>query len=458
MSDVVHPEELVYFVESLRKFELHQVGSDKWLELHEIIIKLSQQAIFEAATYREEAVKEYLILHEKLKILIHEAFCILLWRTNILPRLLDIDPNPKATFMIYTVFFHEGSVISLLEIVLFHQNGCESLKETSLDLVDYCAQAIAELVGLVSQGYHENESNVEVDESTLTEMDRQKRDMQYKIGLRCISILNYLADNVDSLPLSAGRRMVTTHDIPWLLADLLHFRPWYRKTANGIQKFIEDKWKTVKGEELVKVVKYEAQTWFCLRQILFNAQLMSNYELNEPRMKRLGQCQGLLHDTLLDQLPPLIELKHFLCTLSVGASNQQSKKKGNLILEELPEIKQNLIKEAKRNGGYDAIAQMQSSIFLTVSEEQIHSLAQRLNTAYNTDFLAEMEDSPNTPSPAAQSDEKKCRLCKADAGKKCSKCKSVYYCCKQCQMDDWPSHKKQCIALESTLKTFETAD
>lgn len=149
MSDVVFPEELAYFVESLRPFQLHEVGTSRWLDCHEMVIKLSQQAILEAVSHREECVKEYMVLHEKLKVLIHEAYCILLWKTKVLPHLLNIDPNPEATFLIYTVLFHEGSVISLLEIALFHQNGCESLKETSVDLVDYCAQAIAQLIGLV---------------------------------------------------------------------------------------------------------------------------------------------------------------------------------------------------------------------------------------------------------------------------------------------------------------------
>ncbi|XP_055904700.1 zinc finger MYND domain-containing protein 10 homolog [Eupeodes corollae] len=451
MSDVVFPEELVYFIESIRPYQLHEVGSSKWIDSHEMIIKLSQQAILELATHREESVKEYLVMHDKLKTLIHEAYCVLLWKTKVLPHLLDIDPNPEATFLIYTVFFHEGSVISLLEIALFHENGCESLKEASVDLVDYCAQAIAQIIGLVNMGYHEKESDVDVDESVLTEMDRQKRDMIFKIGFRCISILNYLADNFEVLPCSAKRRMVTTHDIPWLLADLLIFCPWYRKTSKGIQKFIEEKWTTVIGEDLRKVVKHEAQTWFCLRQILFSPSLMELYEMNEPRQKRLGQCQGLLHDTLLDQLPPLIELKHFLCTLSMGGDTQFSKKKSNLILEELPEIKENLIKEAKLNGGYLAIAQNQSETFLTNSKEKICSLAARLNSAYNTDLLADME-AKESPLAVEKKDQTNCGVCKKVAEKKCSKCKTIYYCSRQCQLDDWPNHKKQCITLETTSK------
>jgi len=63
-----------------------------------------------------------------------------------------------------------------------------------------------------------------VDEAVLTELERQKRDFIYKIGLRCISVLNYLADNVGLFHLSAARRMLVTHDIPWLMVDVLCFR------------------------------------------------------------------------------------------------------------------------------------------------------------------------------------------------------------------------------------------
>lgn len=138
-------------------------------------------------------------------------------------------------------------------------------------------------------GYHENDTNIDVDESILTELERQKRDLIYKIGLRCISILYYLADHVDSLPISATRRIVVTHDIPLLMADILNFRPWQRRTKKGIEKYIDEKWIVVKGEELAKVVKHEAQAWFCLRQILFNNNLMESYEINEERRKQLGK-------------------------------------------------------------------------------------------------------------------------------------------------------------------------
>ena len=80
----------------------------------------------------------------------------------------------------------------------------------------------------------------------------------------------------------------------------------------------------------------EAQAWFCLRQILFNRATFDNYQINSFRQRELGKCSGLLNDALLDQLPPLADLKVFLCTLSTGGNSGIGL--NNLILEQIPEV------------------------------------------------------------------------------------------------------------------------
>ncbi|XP_037934957.1 zinc finger MYND domain-containing protein 10 homolog [Teleopsis dalmanni] len=458
MQNFVNPEELDYFVESLRPFPVREVGNAKWLEVHEMIIKLSQQATLEAIEHREEEVREFLCMAHKLNVLVHEAYCIFLWKTRVLPHLLEIDPNPQATFLIYTVLFHEAAVISLLDTTLFHSSACEVLKDSAIDLVDYCAQGVAQLIGLVSMGYHENETNLDVDEAVLTELERQKRDIIYKIGLRCISILNYLADNTVSLPLSATRRMVVTHDVPWLMTEVLHFRPWQKQTKNGVQKIIDDKWKPIPIADMSEVTKHEAHAWFCLRQLLFNKAIMQNYEFNSERCKQLSKCQGLLNDIVLDQLPPLIELKQFLCQLSVTAVSNDSK--SNLLLEEVPEICENLIKESEHDGGFLAIAQAQENIFLCNDKNKIMEMAKCLSNAYSTDLLVEYEQrieetekhgdniTLDTRNDADISENKLslfCAKCAGHATKKCGKCKNAYYCSRACQQADWPNHKGTCV-------------
>ena len=47
-----------------------------------------------------------------------------------------------------------------------------------------------------------------------------------------------------------------------------------------------------------------------------------------------------------------------------------------------------------------------------------------------------------------------CRTCNAPGELKyCQKCKSVLYCCPQCQKQDWPRHKKECSELRMQRKS-----
>uniref|UniRef100_A0A914LQE2 MYND-type domain-containing protein n=1 Tax=Meloidogyne incognita TaxID=6306 RepID=A0A914LQE2_MELIC len=39
----------------------------------------------------------------------------------------------------------------------------------------------------------------------------------------------------------------------------------------------------------------------------------------------------------------------------------------------------------------------------------------------------------------------KCENCQKEAKLKCSKCSTAYYCDRNCQIKDWPEHKKNCF-------------
>jgi zinc finger MYND domain-containing protein 10 len=99
----------------------------------------------------------------------------------------------------------------------------------------------------------------------------------------------------------------------------------------------DEKWQSVTGEDILKVNKSEAQTWFSLRQLLINKNAMENYAITEFRQREIAKCTGLLNDILLDQLPVLVELKQYLCQLQIGGSSS-GKSQCNFLLEELPEV------------------------------------------------------------------------------------------------------------------------
>lgn len=440
MDNIIQPEEYDLCVQHIRAFDVLAIGTGQWLDAHENLLKLNQQAIVEASTCREELIKELLIINDKIEILVHEAYCILVWRTKVLPRLLSIEQNRRsnANFILYTILYHEAMAVSLLEMCLYHENGCAALKDCSMDLIDYCAQAVIQLIGLVHMRHFHEEVDAKAlaNETTAEEMERQQRDLQYKIGLRCLTILSFMADKIDTLPLSVIRRMVITHDIPYLLSEILHCQPWHRN-VNGIEKYIDDKWTAVSGIDVVKVTKIEAHTWFCLRQLLYNRDAMGIYEINEFRQRELSKCQLFLGANVLDQLPPLVDLKHRLCTLALS----DGKTKTPIILEEVPQIRANIVSELEKGGGgYGEAARMHAERFFGLSQNEVVAWAQRLNNVYNFDLLEKVAETADQK-PAKRN---VCGQCGIDAIQKCSNCEQVYYCTRECQVKNWPHHKTIC--------------
>lgn len=438
-NNVIQPTEYDIYINSIKKFQVNDIGSDEWLESHKILVKFNQQAIIEASTYREELVKELFILNDKLEILVHEAYCVLVWRTKILPKIVLTEYNANSTFVFYTILYHEAVAISLMEIILYHENGCQALGDIAIDLIDYCVQSIVQLIGLT----HLKHVQETIDpkglqtENASEELERQKKDLLYKIGLRCLTILSFIADKIDTMPISIVRRMVVTHDVPCLMSEVLNCQPWIRN-IKGVEKFIDDKWISIKVIDAIKVTKTEAHVWFCLRQLLFSREAMSFYEMNEFRKREISKCQEFLSVNLLDQLPPLAELKHRLCTLANCDSNVKS---GNIILEEIPEIKNEIVANVEQIG-YSQIAKNHMNRFFRLHASELAGIAKRLSDTYDVEFYEKSdEDSKGT-----RNDDHYCAECCAPSYKKCSKCEHSYYCSRECQVKNWPTHKHICLS------------
>ena len=52
--------------------------------------------------------------------------------------------------------------------------------------------------------------------------------------MKCITILRYLCDHIDELPLGVSTRLTITHDVPVLLAQLMESRPWIKTSKNQV--------------------------------------------------------------------------------------------------------------------------------------------------------------------------------------------------------------------------------
>ena len=74
-------------------------------------------------------------------------------------------------------------------------------------------------------------------------MADQFAETEFKITMTCFSIIRFISDQMESLPVPIIHQMMENNDIPCVLVPLLESKPWLRKNAKGEDEKYEDhKW------------------------------------------------------------------------------------------------------------------------------------------------------------------------------------------------------------------------
>ncbi|XP_005865456.1 PREDICTED: zinc finger MYND domain-containing protein 10 isoform X4 [Myotis brandtii] len=391
-----------------------------------------------------------------------------MWKQKVFPVLCKLeDFKPQNTFPIYMVLHHEASIINLLETVFFHKEVCESAEDTVLDLVDYCHRKLTLLVAQSGRGEPPEEEAEDV--SPMKELQTQAELMEFEIALKALSVLRYVTDCVDSLSLSTLSRMLSTHNLPCLLVELLEHSPWSRREGGKLQQFEGGRWQTVAPSEQQKMSKLDGQVWIALYNLLLSPEARARYCLTSFAKGQLLKLQAFLTDTLIDQLPHLADLQGFLAHLAL-AEPQPPKK--DLVFEQIPEIWERLERENK--GKWKAMAKHQLQHVFSPSEQDLRLQAQRWGCrAAAWEGRRGMEGvgvllcPPTTIRPARPPDapprwaetyrldvleavapeRPRCAYCSAEASKRCSRCQNEWYCCRECQVKHWEKHRKACLPV-----------
>ncbi|XP_011362994.1 zinc finger MYND domain-containing protein 10 isoform X2 [Pteropus vampyrus] len=387
--ELLLPGETEVLVRELCSFSLREMGSGRWNQQHENLEKLNMQAILDATASQGEPIQELLVTHRK----VH----------------------------------HEASIINLLETVFFHKEVCESAEDTVLDLVDYCHR---KLTILVARSGHSGSPEEELQYSTpMKELQKQAELMEFEIALKALSVLRYITDCVDSLSLSTLSRMLSTHNLPCLLVELLEHSPWSRREGGKLQQFEGGRWQTVAPSEQQKLSKLDGQVWIALYNLLLSPEARARYCLTSFAKGQLLKLRAFLTDTLLDQLPNLADLQGFLARLALTEPHPPKK---DLVLEQIPEIWERL--ERENRGKWQAIAKHQLQHVFSPSEQDLRLQARRWAETYKIDVLEAV--APERP---------RCAHCSAEASKRCSRCQNEWYCCRECQVKHWVKHGKTCV-------------
>ncbi|XP_053454393.1 zinc finger MYND domain-containing protein 10 isoform X4 [Nycticebus coucang] len=385
--ELLLPGEADVLVRGLRSFPLREMGSEGWNQQHENLEKLNMQAILDATVSHGEPIQELLVTHGKIPTLVEELIAVEMWKQKVFPVLCRLeDFKPQNTFPIYMVVHHEASIINLLETVFFHKEVCESAEDTILDLVDYCHRKLTLLVARSGHGsLHEDKGSE--DSTPMQELQKQAEVMEFEIALKALSVLRYITDCVDSLSLSTLSRMLSTHNLPCLLVELLEHSPWSRREGGKLQQFESGRWQTVAPSEQQKLSKLDGQVWITLYNLLLSPGAQARY-----------------------------------CLTSFA--------KGQLL--KIPEIRERL--EQENRGKWQAIAKHQLQHVFSPSEQDLRLQARRWAETYRLDVLAAV--APERP---------RCAYCSAEASKRCSQCQNEWYCCRQCQVKHWEKHGKTCV-------------
>ncbi|XP_055269871.1 zinc finger MYND domain-containing protein 10 isoform X1 [Moschus berezovskii] len=399
-----------------------------WNQHHESLEKLNMQAILDATVSQDEPIQELLVTHRKIPTLVEELIAVEMWKQKVFPVLCKLeDFMPQNTFPIYMVLHHEASIINLLETVFFHKEVCESAEDTILDLVDYCHRKLTLLVAQSGRGAPPEE---EGEYSTpMKELQKEAELMEFHIALKALSVLRYITDCVDSLSLSTLNRMLSTHNLPCLLVELLEHSPWSRWEGDKLQQFESGYWQTVTPSQQQKLSKLDGQVWIALYNLLLSPEARARYCLTSFAKGQLLKLRAFLTDTLLDQLPNLADLQGFLDHLALTEAQPPKK---DLVLEQIPEIWDRL--ERENEGKWQAIAKYQLQHVFSPLEQDLRLQAQRWAETYRLDVLEAV--APEQP---------RCAYCSAEASKRCSRCQNEWYCCRECQVKHWEKHRKACV-------------
>ena len=327
---VINYSEAERYCESLKEFDITNVGSSAWLEQHKCIEKLNLQAHHSAMSNSDEFVLEAISTFQKIGTLINNLIVIETWKEFVFPKLLD-NIAGKNNIRTYFIFYHEATLINFFEVLLYHKHIVSEMGDKIIDLIDYVARKLIRL----SSGYdfrslelnqnppssstaYSSEQVKALAESLESRDPKEEllqhfKDIEFRICISCCSIARFLCEHADSMSLSAVSRISDTHDYLMLFLPLIENPPWTRRTSQGKwEKLIEHKWQVVEPINLLKITKLEGQPWLGVYHLLAKKEFRERYHLNTFRKSQLLRLRKYLNEVLTDQLPVLIDIQRYV--------------------------------------------------------------------------------------------------------------------------------------------------
>ncbi|KAK7201023.1 hypothetical protein NESM_000162000 [Novymonas esmeraldas] len=348
-GSVLSPVEAEIGIRQLRVFAVEDVGTSAWKDQREAVERLNMCTHSNAVLKTDDFVKAFLLEHDKLGDILHELLVMEVWRQRVLPGVVDaVAHNPTATYM-YCAY--ESVLVNLLECVCFYEEVVVGFGDDVLEMVDYCWRQVSRLfaeealdkvtASASAAGPAAAAASTESSAAAAAAaLEQQLREQRIQRAMGCISLLWFVIDRLDALPLSAMNSILRKNDIPVGLAEVLLLRPWLRRGADVAQKYQNGSFVAAPGNEVQRVCVPEAHAWFCLHKLLCDPECRRQYPYTQHKKASLLRLRSCLNEVVLDQLPALHDVQRALEELSFmePPTGTEEKFRSTLIIEQVPRL------------------------------------------------------------------------------------------------------------------------
>lgn len=337
---IFSPADAELAVRELKAFPMSEVGSSKWKTQRETIERLNMCSHSNTVKQVDDYVKSFLVEHNALPLVLHELLVSEVFRQRVLPSVTEIIANSPTAAYLYC--HYESVLVNLLECVCFYDEVVLGFGDDILELIDYCWRQVSWMFS--DSRIKEDTQTVTAEalkhETALEHLQEELYQHQITRGMSCLSILWFIVDRLQDLPMSAMNAVLVKNDLPAGLCEVLLLEPWIRRSGTVQKKYVNHKFVDASGDKVLQVCTPEAHTWFSLHHLLCDRDCRSRYTYTKHKKERIIQIRRFLNEVLLDQIPALQSLQRALEELSFlePPSGTEEKFRSTLIIEQVPRL------------------------------------------------------------------------------------------------------------------------
>ena len=461
----------------INEISFDTIGSGEFIQHHAYLNKLNMQEMKNILTGGEDIIMTQFIDHDKLKLLIKELYTVNTFKEKVYPTIKDKIVK-LCSIKTYFILYHEAVLVNLIENFLYSITACQAAEDYLVDVIEYAYKMISKYVAYKMKNpddtlnYGNNNSllgnnsaldddlsleekikkineQVKDKENDIKEMDEKYKEIEFGIAMSCINILRYISDHLEQLPFPVRHHMMNVKDVPVLFVTLMELRPWRRKVMkyndkNKKKEEVEEIYENNNWTTLLehKFPKLEAQVLITVYNLVMNQDNNKKYEITEYRQNQLLRLRKYFSEDLYDQIPQMMNLYRSLENMSLMTYGN-TLTVNPFIVEMVPILSGNKMfklteEEIKKIGNHVVV-----NYFENLNKDKLAKELEPVNEIYNLDNIEYFMEDPV------------CAQCGKLANSRCSRCKSEWYCSKECQIKRWKEHKTVCKTLAALFKENE---